>query len=463
MAWRDDYLKKELGSDMADNLIKEQAELIRLYSLYDGPGQRWEISGDLDYTPSRRIINNIKYLIKEVARFMFSRAPEITIFPVNDNPGNAEKCAALESFIRETLQKSGWVGKLSKAGRDQMIAGRVLLKVTGGPNRPLRVHFRPAIEGWALHNPEDVAELEKLIYLYQTKESSMPDEQRFWVQIYRMDNGAVLVNEKVVDGRGTVLENRLESAALPIPYIPAYVLINDGLTGDTKGESDAKELEDLALSYNRMMSDDEDALRFNMFPQTVFKDASEDSLKNIKVAPHAIIDVQTEPTRPDGQADVKVLESGFGYNDRIENHLNRIDADMRKLMGVPPKSLDEYKSSGISGKALFALYWALISKCEERWTEWDSALIWLVKCLHDLAVAYGQGAAFDGAEYIVRIEHLYPITEDEEEERMRDLREVSQGVRSIKSYIEKWRPDINSEEELKQIVHEKRILEEQFF
>lgn len=462
MAWRDEWLEAQLGKETAKRLITEQAEIIRMYSLYDGAGQMWATKGGLDYTPTKRITNNIKYLIKEVARFMLSRAPEITVQPVGEKAGNADKCAALEAFVRKTLQDSGWAGSLSKAGRDQLIAGRVAMKVTGGPDAPLRVFFRPAIEAWAQHDPEDEGKLTKLIYLYQTAEGASESDQRFWVQAYRAENGRVLVTERIVDGRGNVLENRIDDQPLPIPYIPSYMLINDGLTGDTSGESEAKELEMLAAAYNRVTSDDQDALRFNMYPQTIFVDASEESLQNIKIAPAAIIDAQTDPARSDGQADVKKLESAFSYDARIEHLLDRLDVDMRKMLGVPPKSLDEYRANGVSGKALKALYWPLITKCEEKWTEWDSALVWMVRCLYDLALAYNRAGDFAGAEYTVRIEHLYPLTDDEEEERAQDLREVAQGARSVKSYVEKWRPDANSKEELKQIVLEKRMMEEQF-
>lgn len=462
MTWRDQYLESELGKETAQRLIAEQAEIIRLYGIYDGNGQMWETKAGLDYRPTKRITNNIKYLIKEVARFMLSRAPEITIQPTSETQGNADKCAALEAFVRKTLQDSGWAGRLSKAGRDQLIAGRVAMKVTGGPDEPLRVRFRPAIEVWAQHDMEEEGRLTKLIYLYQTAEGESESDQRFWVQAYREESGRVLVTEKIVDGHGSEIENRIDDRALPIPYIPSYLLINDGLTGDTKGESEAKELEMMADAYNRTTSDDQDALRFNMYPQTVFLDANPDCLEKIKIAPAAMIDLQTSPERFDGQAEAKKIESSFNYDARIENFLNRLDVDMRKMLGVPPKSLDEYRASGVSGKALKALYWPLITKCEEKWTEWDSALVWMVRCLYDLAVAYGQAGEFAGAEYAVRIEHLYPLTDDEEEERAQDLREVAQGARSVKSYVEKWRPDADSEEELKQIVLEKRMLEEQF-
>ena len=41
-------------------------------------------------------------------------------------------------------------------------------------------------------------------------------------------------------------------------------------------------------------------------------------------------------------------------------------------------------------------------------------------------------------DYQVHVEHCYPIPDDEEEERLNDLKEVESGVRSVSSYQEKW-------------------------
>lgn len=462
MAFREDFLKKQLGDSESARLISENAELIKYYDVYDGKGQLWETRGGLDFTPTKRVTNNIKHLIKEVVRFMLSRMPEISILPINDDVSNAEKCAALESFIRKTLEDNGFAGKLTKAGRDQLIAGRVALKVSGQTGEGLKIAFRSALEAWAEYDLEDAEQLNKLIYLYQTQDAEAEKDQIFWVQLYEKDDEAVYVSERVVDGEGTVKEDRLDKVRLPISYIPSRIIINDGLSGDIDGESEVKELKGLADAYNRVTSDDQDALKFNMFPQSVFIDASPDSLEKVKVAPKALIDLQSESNSGELQAKAQVLESGFNYGERAENVLNRLDLDMRKMLGVPPKSLDEYRANGVSGKALKALYWPLITKCEEKWTEWDTALIWLVRCLYDLAVAYGLADKFRGAEYTVKIEHLYPITDDEEDERAQDLREVAQGARSIKNFLEKWQPSIDSEAELQQIIREKRMMEEQF-
>ena len=52
--------------------------------------------------------------------------------------------------------------------------------------------------------------------------------------------------------------------------------------------------------------------------------------------------------------------------------------------------------------------------------------------------------------------------DDDDEERAQDLTEVAQQARSRRSYIAKWQPDDDPEEELRQIQREKRLLEDDY-
>ena len=127
----------------------------------------WETKNQ-DYTPTKRIINHIAHLIKEENRHMFARAPEITINPVGDDEKNKERCKALENWIRRVLEDSGWQAMLPKAGRDACIGKRVTLKLTGGPNQPIRVGFRPALESFSDSDPEDSTRIDRIVFLYST-------------------------------------------------------------------------------------------------------------------------------------------------------------------------------------------------------------------------------------------------------------------------------------------------------
>ena len=211
-----------------------------------------------------------------------------------------------------------------------------------------------------------------------------------------------------------------------------------------------------------MTSDDQDSLRFCMFPNKVFTDASQASMAAVKVAPGAIIDLQTEPTALDAQAKAEIMEARFNYDPRLEHALERVKADMYELLSVPKATVEDYKGMQASGKALKALYWPLITRCEEKWATWDAAIEWMVDMIAQMARAYGEAAAFEGAKYAVQIEHLYPITDDEDVERDADLREVTAKARSRKSYIEKWQRMDDAEAEITQIAKERGTLEDSY-
>lgn len=115
------------------------------------------------------------------------------------------------------------------------------------------------------------------------------------------------------------------------------------------GKSDVERLWDNQDDYNRWKSDDRDALKFNMFPQRVFRDANQETMDRVKIAPGAIIDAQTDPSS-DHQVDAKILEAQFSYNERIENALNRDKNDMYSLLSVPNVSLEQLKGFAASGQ-----------------------------------------------------------------------------------------------------------------
>ena len=68
----------ELGGLYGNEVIKEMNEIIKLYDIYEGPGQDW-IVDEKDYTPTKKKTNYIKKLIKEEARFLFGKTPIFTV------------------------------------------------------------------------------------------------------------------------------------------------------------------------------------------------------------------------------------------------------------------------------------------------------------------------------------------------------------------------------------------------
>lgn len=429
-----DIINTELEGLFGRSLAGDMPQVIRLYEFYEGTGQNWHTPEGLDYAPSKLVTNLCKKLIKREARFMFGRTPEIKV--LNGETGAAEK--ELQRCLDKVLENNSFPEKLLKGMRDCLIGKRVALKLTGGIGEETGISIKPSLEFVYETFEDDSERLRKIIFFYQTVDSPVRREQRIWKQKYELAGGRCYLTEGLYDGTGNLLEGG-ETRNTGLSFIPCRVIINDGLTGDMLGESDVEEIMSSQMAYNRLKSDDIDALKFNMFPQRVAVDADGLCLENMQIAPGALIDLVTEPARGDDgvQAKLEVLEPKFGYDARFEHTLNRIKEDMHELLGVPNLSLEQLQGLAQSGKSMKALYWELIERSEERWTVWEPALKWLARAILEMERVYGDISLPDVA-ISIHIEHLYPIIEDEESERELDLREVEAGVRSAESYAEKW-------------------------
>lgn len=437
-------IQNELGGMYGAAVRRDMDEIIRLYSIYDGEGQEWESPDGLDYKPSRQVTNLIKKLIKKEARFMFSRTPEFVV----ENAQHPDEANQLQQYIKKVLDKAGFGAKLTRAGRDCFIGKRVAVKLWQGEDG-VDVLFRPSLE-FVYQPAEDEAEdLRKIIFFYSLNDEEEPKNQRIWKQKFELEDGVCYLTEAVYDGNAHLVEQRAEHEDTGLSFIPAYVILNDGLTGDLQGESDVAELMANQSHYNHLKSDDADTLKFNMFPMTVVKNASGECLDKLRIAPNAVVDLQADEALDAGSAGIEKLESGFSYTQAFENSINRAKNDMYDLLDVPNISLEQLRGLMQSGKSMKALYWDLLSKSEERWQAWDAALRWL--CDKILCLGRAAGEDLPDVEYTLRIEHLYPILEDEETEREMDLKEVAAGVRSRKNYMEKWNITADGDAELKQM------------
>lgn len=429
-----DTIKTELDGLYGDRLLEDMGEIISLYEFYDGAGQQWQTPQGLDYKPSRLVTNLCKRLIKREARFMFGRTPEIRV----KEKATGRVIPELQNVLDRVLESSSFSDRLVKGARDCFIGKRVALKLSGGIDEPTYVSVKPSLEFVYETEDDDSDKLKKIIFFYSTVDSVKKSEQRIWKQKYEMGGGRCYLTEGVYDGSGTLVEGG-ETRNTGLSFIPCRVVINDGLTGDMLGESDVREIMEDQKIYNRLKSDDIDALRFNMFPQRVAVDASAESLENMRIAPGALVDLVTEPARGDEgvQAKLSMLESSFGYDARFEHAINRVKEDMHQLLGVPNLSLEQLRGLGQSGRSMKVLYWELIERSEERWAVWGPALVWMARSIIEMERVYGDEKLPDN-EYYIDIEHLYPIIEDEESERELDLKEVEAGVRTAQSYAEKW-------------------------
>ncbi len=452
-------IRAEVNGLYGEDVLRDLHEIIGLYNMYDGTGQDWEVSDELDYKPAKKRTNFIKKIIKEQARFLFGRTPEFSFICEDD-----ETKIRIEQFFNGILNDNNFTDKIIKAARDCFIGKRVAVKLAvigDGEDRKVKITFVPSMGFVYTPEDEDADFISSIVFFHSVNDVTDKNKQRVWKQKYYMEGGRCFVDEGFYDGYGRAVEERLKKTDTGLSFIPAKVIVNDGLSGDLKGESDVSELIEMQDLYNRITSDDVDALRFNMFPQTVAVNAGEESLKGLTISPAALIDLQGEYAQPDMTPQIFKLESAFSYDARIENTLNRLKSDMHELLSVPNISAGELRGYLNSGKSMRALYWQLITRCEEKFTCWRPALIWLCKSVLKIAEAYGL-LDFDLPEdLIINVENVYPLMEDEYEEKRSDLEAVGSGVMSRTAYIKKWNnsfDDLLAAKELELIKEEVEVL-----
>lgn len=449
-----DLIRTELSGLYGESVLQEMDEIIRYYSLYEGS------RGDGEGSRGSIRTNWIKKLINDESRHMCARAPEMRIVPRRDE--DKASAEAMTKWLSATLDKNGWSEQLLKGVRDAFIGKRVALKLSYETGKGIALRFAPSMEFIYSPDERDPRKVDRAVFFYGTSPESITDKtrQRYWRQRYQIKGGRCYLDEGEFDGYGRPVKITCQDHDTGLDFAPVYVVVNGGLSGDLLGESDVRELTGNQKAYDRIKTDDLDALGYQMFGQKVFTDATEESMKNIVIAPNAMIDLQSEPSSPH-QAKAQVLETTFAYGDHMTKTLDRLTGDMHELLSVPRITPDLLTGLGTSGKAMRALYWSLTSRCEERWaTGWDAMLIWMVEAM--LKIARLHGEHLPQIDYTLGIEHLYPIIDDEEDERAQDLTEVAHQARSRRSYITKWQPDANPEEELKQIKAEKALLEDSF-
>ena len=457
-----DLVRMELNGLYGNEVIHEMNEIIKLYEAYEGSGQKWELDTK-DYIPTVKKTNYIKKLIKEESRFLFGKSPIFTVKDKDDS--ESLKAQVVTEYINDILNKNLFKDKLIKGARDCFIGKRVAIKlhadtITG----TIRILFVPSLE--FVYEPFDdrIDELKKIIFFYSLNDTQIKSEQRIWKQKYEMVEGKCILNEGIYDGHGRLIETYFVNENLGLSGIPAYVIINDGLSGDLKGESDVKELLDNAINYNKLSSEDIDTLIKGMNRIIYGIDIDSGDSKNFKLKAGSYWDVNTSPLAVGKQASLGTIDTDFGYDTRIENTLSRIKADMHEALNIPMINSTDMVGMLTSGKTMKALYWQLITRCEEKWNAWNPALTWMVEAILEMSEVFNISKLPKIENKVATVENQYPLQEDEDNEMTLDIQKVNAQVMSKKSFIKKWANanDKVAEEELKQIQLEKQLLEDSY-
>ena len=310
---------------------KELPEVQNYYEFYEGRnwteeedyessrGQLWGVRVG-DYTPTREIRNLTKKLLNKQGRFMTSVPPTLVLSSYDDGI-NRDSIDTKRACIEHMLRDTKFWNKFGKAFMDCTIGKRVLLCMladvdqSGVPTGEVKFRFYTMPEFIYEYDENDVDVLRKVEIAYQDKSTigKIQRDQRWHKWTYEMrDDGYCWAIYKIVDGANitafttitnNVSDNEEDDTIQAIELkqewntglqeLPCKVILNDGLTGDIRGHSDVKDLMDMAMDYNKTMSDYRDALRFKMFEQPVFTDVKSTCLKDIKIAPNTIIDLKS--------------------------------------------------------------------------------------------------------------------------------------------------------------------------
>lgn len=452
----------ELGGLYGNEVIEEMNEIIKLYDIYDGPGQDW-IVDEKDYTPTKKKTNYIKKLIKEEARFLFGKTPIFTVQVEDDK--YQEQVEEINKYINKLLKDNLFEDKLVKGARDCFIGKRIAIKLHADTvTKTIRVMFVPSLEFVYEPFEDRVDELKKIIFFHQMNQERDKSKQIIWKQKYEMVDGKCILNEGFYNGNGDLLETLEVNVDLKLSGIPAYVILNDGLSGDLQGESDVEEILENGIEYNKLTSEDLDALKKGMNRIIYGTDVDPEASKHFKLKPGAYWDVSTDIASDGKQAQIGTIDTDFNYDTRMENTLNRIKSDMHEVLNIPMINNADMVGMMTSGKTMKALYWQLITRCEEKMMSWRPALEWMVKAILEIVEVYNIENLPKLDNFTVTVENKYPLQEDEDDEITLDLQKVNSQVMSKKSFMKKWMnaTDEIAEEELKQIQLEKQMLEDSY-
>lgn len=463
-------LTSELSGLWGSSVLAEMSEIIRYYQVYDKGAEFISEGSNGDYIPANLRYKQAFSLINKEARFLFSKAPDLWVKTHGDSEEDKANRTTLQMLVDKVLMANQFSTKLLKAAKDCFIGKRVGYMVNFN-QRGVKVDFLPSLEFVYETDPEDTAVLTKFVAFYITVDSDNKNNQRIYRKKYWMEGGFCHIEEGLYDGIGTLVEEITPARATKFEYIPAGVIVNDGLTGDMQGESEIQGLDDFESWYSRISNANIDSERKGMNPVRWAMDLNPNSTKNLSVAPGAFWDLQTDQNVPEGvSGKVGVLETTPGYTQDLDLTLGRIRSAMYERMDIPDVSPAALKGVVSSGKTLRAIYWGLIVRCDEKMLTWRPSLGRIVRIIIEGSRLYPDSARIylkervPEGEFEVTVDNQYPLPEEEAEEKTIDLAEVEAQTMSRRSYMKKWRnlTDEEADEELKQIAKEREILEDSY-
>lgn len=469
----------ELSGLYGSAVLRELGEIIDYYNIYEQGAEFVTEGNNGDYVPSQLKYKQIRTLIDKEARFLFSKRPDIWVdVTLTADMSKAAKDALkaqqalLQSLVDTVVKKNNFSSKLLRAAKDCFIGKRVALVVNFNESG-IKLSFVPSLEFVFETDIDDADVLTKFVTFYSTVDSVDRDQQRIYKKKYYMhEDGFCHIIEEIYDGLGNVVEEVSPDFQTKFSYIPAFIILNDGLTGDVQGVSEVNQLGDYESAYSRLANADQDAERKGMNPVRYAIDMNPRTTQGLSTAAGAFWDLASDENKSgESKGTVGVLDTPMTYSGALGVTLDRIKNTAYEQIDMPNISPDALKGVVSSGKTLKAIYWGLVVRCDEKMLVWRPALENMVRTIIDgslmypeIGTMYTNGEAIPEIVYDARVDNQYPLPEDEAEEKTVDLAEVQAQTMSKRAYMVKWRglTDDEAQAELQQIALERELLEDSF-
>lgn len=466
-------LIREEAKENAQDVIDEIAQICKYYKIYK-KGKNFNVEGtNGDYVPARLKYKMSASLINKEARFLFAEQPDIKIEPKGDTGVvNSEIKVALTSMndlLETVLTKNKFEDILIKAARDCFIGKRVAGLVNFNEEDGVTISFVPSMQFLYETKLGNQNVLTKFVCFIIAKNAKQNINKRVFKKKFVLeDDGYVYVEEALYNGSGELVEVVTEYQPTKLTFIPAFVIINDGLTGEALGESEVELLMDYEMWYSKLSNADSDAERKSMNPTKYVVDMDNNSTKNLSTAAGALWDLGSDQNLETPNTMVGLLEPKMSYSEALKISLERIKTSGYEQVDIPNITNETMSGTITSGKALKAIYWPLIVRCKEKMKVWGPALQQMADIIIQGSIIYPNcikrytDDIITPVAYEVSVEQNTPLPEDEIEQKTTNLAEVEAAVMSKKTYMKRWYglTDDEVNDELKQIALERQILDD---
>ena len=461
----------------AKDTLDELTQICKYYKVYK-KGASFTVEGtNGDYIPAKLKYKMAASLINKEARFLFAVPPDITVEPKGDvgkiTQGAKDALTVMNDLVKTVLDANKFEDALIKAAKDCFVGKRVAGLVNFNEDDGVTITFLPStqfIYETKIGNPNVIT---KFVCFMVIKNSITLTEKRIFKKkfVFDAETEKVYLEEAMYDGAGRLLEEITEYQETLMPMIPAVIFVNDGLTGEDEGESEIELLQDYEEYYSKLSNADIDSERKSMNPTKYTVDMESNSTKNLSTAAGAFWDLGSDQNLDNPHPQVGILEPAMNYSEALKTSLDRIKTTGYEQIDMPNITLETMTGVITSGKALKAVYWPLIVRCQEKMKMWGPQLRALVNIIIQGAMVYPNcikeyiNETISPVDYEISVEQNTPLPEDEVEERNMDLAEVESKTMSRKRYMKKWHKltDDEVQEELEQIALERQLIEDSSF